>query len=58
MRTKKLYKQQRVTTIRCFYCKKFRGVRLCKACRHFICGWEDCPGSPCPKGESLSESSN
>ena len=35
---------------RCWYCKKRgRKVRLCKACRHFVCGFEGCPGSPCPK---------
>ncbi len=36
---------------RCFYCKKVRGtrVRYCKRCRHYVCGYEDCSGSPCPK---------
>lgn len=35
-------------TGRCWYCKKVRQVRLCNKCKHYVCGWEDCPGSPCP----------
>lgn len=39
----------------CFYCRApKRLVRLCKACRHYVCGWEDCPGSPCPGSTPLA----
>lgn len=38
---------------KCFYCRKWRAsIRWCSDCRHFVCGWEDCQGSPCPKARS------
>lgn len=31
----------------CFFCKR-KALRFCGTCQYFICGCEDCPGSPCP----------
>ena len=33
---------------RCYHCRKKRECRWCDQCRRYVCGWKDCPGSPCP----------